>query len=56
VLADKVLKENGVPSELVPVDGAGHGWWGPNLQRTQKMAIQFLDKHLKPTESASAGK
>lgn len=47
VLVDKVLKGKGVESKLEPVDGAGHGWWGPDLQRTQKLAIEFLDKHLK---------
>jgi acetyl esterase/lipase len=54
VLADKVLRENGVASELVPVEGAGHGWWGPDLQRTQKLSIEFLDKHLKSKEGGSA--
>ncbi len=59
VLADKVCREHGIESQLVPVEGAGHGWWGPDLQRTQKQAIEFLDKHLKGNAeggSASAAK
>lgn len=47
VLVDKVLKEKGVESELVPVEGAVHGWWGKDLQETQRRSIEFLDRHLK---------
>lgn len=52
-LVHRVLTEKGVPSSLVPVEGAGHGWWGPDLQKTQKLAIEFLDKHLKAEEGRS---
>jgi acetyl esterase/lipase len=54
VLVDKILREKGVESLLVPVEGAGHGWWGADLQRTQRMSIEFLDKHLKGDEGRSA--
>lgn len=55
-LVDQVLREKGVPSELVAVEGAGHGWWGGDLQRTQKLAIEFLDAHLKDSKSESASR
>ncbi len=53
VLVDKVLHERGVVSELVPVEGAGHGWWGGEIQRTQRRSIEFLDKHLKGKAAAT---
>lgn len=53
VLVDKVLKERGVESELVPVEGAGHGWWN-EMQMTQRKSIDFLNKHLKGKQPATA--
>jgi acetyl esterase/lipase len=46
-LLHSMLREKGVVSQLELVKGAGHGWWGADLQKTQRLAIEFLDKHLK---------
>lgn len=54
VLVDKVLRENGVETELVPVEKGVHGWWGKDLQMTQQRSIEFLDRHLKKLGSSES--
>jgi acetyl esterase/lipase len=46
VLVDKLLREKKAVSKLESVVGAGHGWWGPQLQHTQKLSMNFLKEHL----------
>jgi acetyl esterase/lipase len=41
------LEKAGVPQKLVVMEGAGHGWTGPELVTTIAQAMQFLDKNLK---------
>lgn len=48
VLLDRALRDAGVESELDLLTGTGHGWKGEELDRTQGMAVEFFDKHLKP--------
>lgn len=52
VLVDATLKQAGVESELKLVAGAGHGWFGKDLQDSQKLAITFFDRHLKHGDAA----
>lgn len=37
----------GVPAELETIAGAGHGFKGPDAERAEQRAVQFLDRHLK---------
>ena len=46
LLADK-LKEAGVKTELVVLEGAGHGWEGETLQKSIAKMMIFLDDQLK---------
>ena len=46
-LLDKALKKAGVETTMVVVKGGGHGWTGKDKERTDRMALAFLDKHLK---------
>lgn len=39
----------GVDAELETFSGAGHGFKGPDAERAETLAIQFLDRYLKPT-------
>lgn len=39
----------GVDAELESFSGAGHGFKGPDAERAETLAIQFLDRYLKPT-------
>lgn len=55
-LVDATLGHLGIDSRLELVKGAVHGWWGADLQRTQKASIEFLDKHLKGPKSAASEK
>jgi len=37
----------GVPGRVELLVGAGHGWGGPDMERTMIETIAFFDKHLK---------
>jgi acetyl esterase/lipase len=39
----------GVEAELETFSGAGHGFKGPDAERAETLAFQFLDRHLRPT-------
>lgn len=41
------LKKADVPERLELLEGAGHGWGGANLDRTDRIAMEFLDSHLR---------
>ncbi|MFO0947522.1 MAG: alpha/beta hydrolase [Planctomycetota bacterium] len=47
VLLDNVMRAKGANHELELVPGGVHGWFGPDLQRTQRLSLDFLNKHLK---------
>lgn len=46
-ILDKALKKAGVETEMVVVKGGGHGWSGKDKERTDQLALTFLNKHLK---------
>lgn len=46
VVLHSALRDKGVVSELELVPGAGHGWWGSDLQQTQRVSLDFLARHL----------
>ena len=41
------LTAAGVKSELVTVNGGGHGWSGARAAETLDRSAKFLDEHLK---------
>lgn len=43
----EALKKAGVPEHLEIIQGGGHGFSGPNLERTLKMTTEFLEHCLK---------
>lgn len=43
----EALTKAGVPGRVELILGAGHGWGGPELERTAKEAIEFFDAHLR---------
>lgn len=45
-ILDDALKAAGVESRLEILEGAGHGWSGPERERTTKMAIEFFREKL----------
>jgi acetyl esterase/lipase len=45
-LTDK-LKACGVEGELMPMEGAGHGFGGEDAKRADEALLAFFDKHLK---------
>lgn len=47
---DAALKKAGVDSKMVIVKGGGHGWSGKDKERTDRLTLEFLDRHLKTTE------
>jgi dipeptidyl aminopeptidase/acylaminoacyl peptidase len=47
ILLDRLLRQRKIPTHLEVMVGANHGWLGLELLRTQKLAIDFLDRHLK---------
>ena len=46
-LLHAALKRAGVEEHLELLQGAIHGWGGKLLEHTDRLAIQFLDRHLK---------
>ena len=43
----EALKKAGVTEKLVLLEGAGHGWGGKEKERTDRLMLEFLDRHLK---------
>jgi acetyl esterase/lipase len=43
----EALRKAGVEEELVIVPGQGHGWSGAELERTARITLEFLSKHLR---------
>ena len=43
----EALKKAGVAEKLVLLEGAGHGWGGKEKERTDRLMLEFLDRHLK---------
>jgi dipeptidyl aminopeptidase/acylaminoacyl peptidase len=41
------LKAAEVEVELISLEGAGHGFKGPDADRAWKAALAFFEKHLK---------
>ncbi|MFW6124916.1 MAG: alpha/beta hydrolase family protein [Pirellulales bacterium] len=41
------LKENGVPVELIVIEGAAHGFRGQDAQRAARAQVDWFDKHLR---------
>ena len=37
-----------IPGRVELLIGAGHGWGGPELDRTKTETFEFLDRYLKP--------
>jgi acetyl esterase/lipase len=46
VIGDALAKA-GVPGRVELLMGAGHGWIGPELDRTMSATLSFFDQHLK---------
>lgn len=42
----KKLRSAGVESELLPMPGKGHGWFGDDTIQTTDAAVKFLSRHL----------
>lgn len=47
----EALKAKGVESELLVIEGAGHGWTGKDAERANKAWAAWFEKHLLPTQS-----
>ena len=48
------LKSAGVESELLTLEGAGHGFKGADAEKAEKRLIEFMDSHLKaPTRETA---
>jgi acetyl esterase/lipase len=43
----EALKKAGVVEKLVLLEGAGHGWGGKVKERTDRLMLEFLDRHFK---------
>jgi acetyl esterase/lipase len=48
------MNSSGVSGRVELLIGASHGWVGPEFDRTENEAVQFLDRYLKPAPPASA--
>jgi acetyl esterase/lipase len=51
---DAALKQAGVETQMVIVKGGGHGWTGKDKERTDRLTLGFLDRHLKTTRKENA--
>jgi acetyl esterase/lipase len=47
ILAHSALTDAGVPHRLHLMPGAQHGWWGKELQETQRLTIEFFTEQLR---------
>jgi acetyl esterase/lipase len=50
VIGDALAKA-GIPGRVELLLGAGHGWGGPELDRTMEATVDFFDQHLKKKSS-----
>jgi dipeptidyl aminopeptidase/acylaminoacyl peptidase len=41
------LKAAGVEAELLTLEGAGHGFKGPDAEKAEKAMFSFFAKHLR---------
>jgi hypothetical protein len=41
------LKKAGVAEQLELLDKASHGWGGNLREKTNRLTVEFLDRHLK---------
>jgi acetyl esterase/lipase len=41
------LRKAGVKEKLEVLEGRGHGWGGKDKERTNKLTVEFFDRHLK---------
>lgn len=46
-LLHAALKKAGVPERLEVLEGAGHGWGGKQKEHTDRLTVEFFDRHLK---------
>jgi acetyl esterase/lipase len=46
-LLHDALKKAGVPERLELIEGAPHGWNGRTKEKTDRITLEFLEKHLK---------
>jgi dipeptidyl aminopeptidase/acylaminoacyl peptidase len=46
-LLHAALKKAGVAEQLEVLKDAGHGWGGKDRDRTDRLTVEFLDRHLK---------
>ena len=44
----EALKEQNVPTELLVLEGAGHGFRGEDRQRAIEALVAWFEKHLSP--------
>jgi acetyl esterase/lipase len=43
----EALRKAGVTERLELIEGAGHGWGGADLDRSVRITLEFLDRHLR---------
>lgn len=53
VLMVEALGKVGVPARAELIAGAGHGWGGPELERTLKVTVEFFRDYLKAKGKAA---
>lgn len=44
----EALTKHGIKGRAELIVGAGHGWMGDEMVRTQRAALEFFDEHLRP--------
>lgn len=49
-LMSDAMTKHGIKGRAELIMGAGHGWMGDEMVRTQKSALEFFDEHLKTEE------
>jgi len=47
---DAAMKKTGATSELMILEGQGHGFMGPAARKARDATFAFFDKHLKPAK------